>query len=325
MMKTHRFARALAMTSALSLIPAAAHAQPTEKPAATGSPAATAQAREHFQRGVKLYEEDDFRTALIEFKRAYELAPNSTILFNIGNSYYQLREYAEALKNLEQYVREVGAAIPKESRAQADREIEELRGRVAHVTFTSNVPGAELTMDDAKVGALPLPQNQIISSGRHRLSLSKPGYRTVTKDVDIAGGDTLSIPFEMKAEELTVMGSPPVIEKSGGHAGSIAAFSIGVVGLAVGTVAGIAALSNKSDLDDACVDKVCPRSAQDNVDSFSRNGIVSTIGFAVGGAGLVLGGILYYAESSRKREDRTMRSRQPFVLRAGGAGLMTHF
>ena len=55
---------------------------------AQGSPDVVAQASEHFTRGVRLYQEDDFRTALIEFSRAYELAPNPAVLFDLYNEPY---------------------------------------------------------------------------------------------------------------------------------------------------------------------------------------------------------------------------------------------
>ena len=41
-----------------------------------------AEARAHFSRGVEFYKEGDYRTALIEFKRAYEVLPNYKVLYN---------------------------------------------------------------------------------------------------------------------------------------------------------------------------------------------------------------------------------------------------
>lgn len=318
----HFFLRGVVVSAAL-VVPAVAQAQSADKPsAAAGSP--VSQAREHFQRGVKLYEEDDFRTALIEFKRAYELSPNATLLFNIGNSYYQLREYADALRALEQYVREVGSAIPKDAKVQVDREVEDLRGRVAHVTFQSNVAGAELAMDETKVGTLPLAQNQIVSAGRHRLELTKPGYKTLIKDVDIAGGDNVSIPFDLKAEDTSSAVAAAPVEKPN-HTASIVVLSVGLAGIVVGTVGGIAALSSKSNLNDQCSGKTCPRSSQSDVDAFSRNGVISTIGFSVGAAALVAGGLLFWWESSKAHGSTRTGSNKWLTVRPGGAGLVAQF
>ena len=65
------------------------------------------EADRHFQRGVALYVEADYRGALVEFERAYTLAPNGIVLFNVGETQYQLRDYAAALATFEHYLVEV--------------------------------------------------------------------------------------------------------------------------------------------------------------------------------------------------------------------------
>jgi hypothetical protein len=72
----------------------------------------------------------------------------------------------------------------------------------------------------------------------------------------------------------------------------IAALAIGGVGVVVGTIFGISAMGNKSSLNDKCVNKVCPASSQSDIDSFSRNGTISTVGFAIGIVGLATGTVL---------------------------------
>ena len=57
--------------------------------------------RKHFQAGVQFYKENDFRAALIEFKRAYELAPNFKVLYNLGQTSLELQDYASALRSFE--------------------------------------------------------------------------------------------------------------------------------------------------------------------------------------------------------------------------------
>ncbi|HEX7603304.1 MAG TPA: hypothetical protein VF316_16915, partial [Polyangiaceae bacterium] len=54
------------------------------------------EAGQHFQRAVSLYNETDYNGALVEFKRAYATAPNVNVLYNIGQSQFQLQRYAQA-------------------------------------------------------------------------------------------------------------------------------------------------------------------------------------------------------------------------------------
>ena len=70
-------------------------------------------ARQHHRRGLELYDEGDFRLALVEFERAYSVGHNFKILFNIGQVHFQLNGYAKARLALEQYLKEGGAAVPR--------------------------------------------------------------------------------------------------------------------------------------------------------------------------------------------------------------------
>src|SRR6266478_2010920 len=80
------------------------------------SPAALAdsktdEAKTHFKNGADLYDENNFRGALVEFQRAYELAPSYRILFNIGQVEMELQDYAGALTAYARYLREGGPDI----------------------------------------------------------------------------------------------------------------------------------------------------------------------------------------------------------------------
>jgi hypothetical protein len=253
---------------------------------------AVAQARGHFLRGVKLYEEDDFRAALIEFNRAYELAPNWAVLYNVGQSYYQLRDYANALRVLESYETLGATAIPGDRRSQVDREIEELRGRVAHVAIASNVAGATVTIDDAAIGESPLAAPHIVGAGRHAIRLSKPGYVTASKVVDIAGGDNLDVTLDL----APLSRAPEAAAARPSLVPALVSVAVGGAGVVAGSVFGVLALNDKSSLQHECRGTACPTSAQGDIDAFSRDGTISTVGFVVGGAGIGAAVVLYLTE-----------------------------
>src|SRR5580698_10681100 len=109
----------LALTLAFALAPAS-FADPPESP--------TKQASEHFDRGVAMYGEADYRAALVEFKKAYEIAPNAAVLYNLGQTYYQLQNYAEALGAFQQYLAQSGDSPSHLAEVQAA--INTLKARV---------------------------------------------------------------------------------------------------------------------------------------------------------------------------------------------------
>jgi Flp pilus assembly protein TadD len=76
-----RRAMALLVTTTLlgAAPPSAVLAQSSDS-----SEAARHEARERFDRGLELFNDGDNPGALAEFKRAFELIPNSVVLYNIG-------------------------------------------------------------------------------------------------------------------------------------------------------------------------------------------------------------------------------------------------
>jgi len=317
------------LSTTLAAAPLPSPAQPSSTASAADS---VGRARQHFTRGVKLYEEDDFRTALIEFNRAYELAPNWQVLYNIGQASYQLRDYANALKTLERYVAAGGASIAPDRRQQVDREMEELRGRVAHVTFLSNVRGAELTLDDVALGATPFAGPELVGAGRHKVTASKVGWGAATRVVDIAGGDNLTIALELREESAPQSRDAGALVETHkpSYAPAVVTGAIGVAGVAVGALFGAAAINNHSTLSGECsATRQCPYGSQSEIDAFSRNGLVSTIGFGVGAAGLVVAIVLLVTERAQAGKVPPATGESPVHggpwIGPGGAGLSGAF
>jgi hypothetical protein len=152
---------------------------------------ATHDAAKHFQRGVALYGEADYRAALVEFKRAYTTAPNPSVLYNVGETEYQLQDYASALTTFERYLGEVGAGDPH--RAEVDGTVETLRARVGHVAISTSPSGADVTVDDVSVGRTPLDKPLLVSIGRRKIVATLPGRTPVTRFIDVAADDTVPV------------------------------------------------------------------------------------------------------------------------------------
>lgn len=127
------------LVSALVSVAMVAPASPAAKPAAgaEGSAAASTsaapaddaklkRAEELFLNGRQLFKEGSYEAAILAFQESYELSKLPEILYNIGNSYEKLGDFANARKYLDQY----RAFAPEKERELLGRRIQNLDQRL---------------------------------------------------------------------------------------------------------------------------------------------------------------------------------------------------
>lgn len=197
--------RILALAAALALATPAAPVLAQAPTKAQQQEAAT-----RFKKGLELFKEGDYQAALIEFRRANELAPNFNVLYNIGQVYFQLQDYPGALVVLQRYLDEGGNGIPSSRRAEVQKDIDKLKARVANLEITSTVADAEVSIDDVPIGKTPLNKSIMVSAGRHKVSVTKTGFTAATKLVEIASAEKQTVqldPIEQKNAPIVI--APP--------------------------------------------------------------------------------------------------------------------
>lgn len=257
-------------------------------PVKLASPEARQEASSRFARGVQFYNDGDFKLALIEFQRAYEIVPSYKFLYNIGQVNLQLSAYAKSLQALERYLQEGADRVPAERRAEVEKDIASLKTRTARVTLTSNVEGAEFLLDDNLVPQDQLAVPVLVDAGDHRISARKNGYVSNSKAVTLAGGDVLSVNVDLT--EVPTMGTTIVTEQGTSYtwAGWV---GTGVLASAA-VVTGLLASSSAAELKDL---RASPRATREDLDSQERN--VKQYALAtdvLAGSAIIAGGVTLY-------------------------------
>lgn len=153
------------------------------------------EARARIARGIELYDEGDYRLALVELERAYEIQPSYKILYNIGQVHFQLGEYARAHRVLRRYLEEGGDQVPPERRAEVEKDLATLATRVATVTIQVDVPDAEIAIGDQPPARAPV--RTLVEAGALRIRVSKPGYEPQHRTVKLAGGDDVVVRVQL--------------------------------------------------------------------------------------------------------------------------------
>jgi len=243
----------------------------------------------HFQRGVALYTEADYRAALVEFRRAYDIAPNAAVLYNIGETYYQLQNYAAALLALQRYLVESGTTASH--RQEVEQTLDTLRARVGKIAITTNAVGCEITIDDELVGKTPLGDPVLVSIGRRKITARLGGRPAETRFVDVAAGDTVRIALSVgdpsglapPGETTPIPAGPP------GRRNLLPGWiATGILGAGAVTTGVLAILASR-DLQDARNQYPVLRDDLDR--KASRVKVLSIVGDALGIATVIVGGI----------------------------------
>jgi hypothetical protein len=166
-------------------------------------------AASRFQIAVELYHEGNYAGALAEFKKAYQISPSYRVLFNIAQTQYALGDFVSAYKSLNQYRSEGGDGIPAERVTQVNEMSGKLAERIAYVTISSNVAGAEIRVDDVSVGTSPLPGPVSVNVGTRRISAVDGGRLAAVRVVTVAGRETAKVELQFEQPVASVPVAAP--------------------------------------------------------------------------------------------------------------------
>lgn len=279
----------------------------------------TQQAAAHFDRGVSLYNETDYRAALVEFKKAYEIAPNPGVLYNLGQTYFQLQNYAAALTTFRQFVREAGENPHK---AEVEQYIKTLEARVGKVQITTTTP-AEITIDDESVGKTPLAAPIDVSIGHRKVMALVAGKPAETRYVDVATGETVKVDISITAEPAApplqpskTPAGPVDKEPKPSHARVILWSATGALAAGAG-VTGALAWKSSSDLDK--LKKTFPTTPDALDAQASRTKNLSLASDILTGAAILTGCAALYVTLTHKSSKEVHAGLTPTGVIVGGA------
>jgi hypothetical protein len=263
-------------------------------------------ARQLYNQGIELREKGDLRGALEKLRAAHALGNTPLTGIELCKTHASLAQPVEA----REVCLGVGRIPPlagetsrsQDARNEAARFAEEMKPRIAivrlHITGVPQGREPIVTVDGAPVPAAALGEARAINPGKHDISARVGNGPETRSQVDLAPGETkeIALPVTAPPQEATPVvapgpgyrgENPPPRERSNGLA--TAGFIVGGIGVGIGAVAGIVALSGKSDLEKKCGENICGVEEHEALDSAKRWGNVSTTFFIIGGAGLLVG------------------------------------
>jgi hypothetical protein len=312
-------------------------------PLALAAPAAAqdiAAAEALFNRGLADMEAGRYETGCPAIAESHRLDPRAGTLFTLAECENRRGRLATAVALYGDFLALV-ARMPADQRAkQRDRQQTALEQKAAlqrevpelALSLPPNAPaGTVVKRDGVTLSGPSLGIGLPVDPGEHTVSTEAPGGPLTEVRIKIGKAEKKQITLEIKTgaptakapgPEATARGpaAPNPAPDAGPSAQRVVAFTVGgvgVAGLILGGVMGALTLGEKETITKRCPDKVCDHQGKIVVDRAQTTGLVSTIGFGVGLAGVATGVVLLLTEPARPKGPAAARRRDAKRLSAG--------
>lgn len=216
-------------------------------------------AKEYFQRGIVLFDAGDYKGALENFEKSYELRQYDRIRYNIGVCHYFLGEYASALNALVRFLLEEGVEAGSQEANQAHKIIKKIEGKSGVVNVVAKEAGIEIRVDGVVFGKSPLPAGIYVEAGTHEIQAGAGKGREWKSVFTIEAGESKVIQLKLAEKPVVPAGSEG--RQDGGDRITscrelfYASLALTIAAIGGGTVSGAISLSKTGELGD--LDREC--------------------------------------------------------------------
>jgi tetratricopeptide (TPR) repeat protein len=216
--------------------------------------------------GLLLRRQGKDTEALDDFRRAYALEPTPRGQAQIALAEQALGHWLEAEADLGHALAASQDAWIVANRGLLESGLANIRGRLGWLEVTADVPDAELWVNDARVGTLPLAHPVRLEAGNAVIEVRAAGYAAARRltTIDPGGGAREAVhlvplpeaavappegrPSETPAERVRVVPGQRRVQNVG-----FVVAGAGVLGLSLGAYFGVLTLQLKHDRDVACL------------------------------------------------------------------------
>ncbi|WP_104980508.1 hypothetical protein [Sorangium cellulosum] len=278
-------------------------------PAAAQGDIATAEAI--FNRGLADMEAGRYETGCKALAESHRLDPRPGTLFTLATCEARWGRIATAVTRYGDYLSLYQRLPPDQQRRQGERpnvakqQREKLAPLVPELAL-SLPPGAPagtvVKRDGVVLGDAVLGVSVPVDPGEHVVSTEPPGGLVRETRIRLAQGEKKKLVLEVDGA-----GAPGTDDGgSGRRTAMFVAGGVGAAGLILGGVTGALTLGKRSVVEKHCGSAIgstdetaCDPTGLEAAESASTTGLVSTIGFGVGLAGLGTAAVLYLTEPKR--------------------------
>lgn len=279
---------------------------------ASGQDAAAAKAL--FTEGLAGMQAGEYEKGCPAIESSYKLDPRPGTLFTLAECEAKRGRLATAVARYDDYIALYAQLPEDQKKKQGDRE---QISRMQRDALGPEVPQLKLTLpaqapkdtavtrNGVKLDSASLGIALRVDPGEHVITTQAPGGPITEVKVTIGKGERkpvfLDVALPPSAQKLPPPGPRPDRPMSGQRIAAIAAGGVGVAGLVLGGVMGGLTIERKSVIEANCgmipSDPTgCNDAGLSAASEAKTLGLVSTIGFGVGGAGVAAAVVLFLTE-----------------------------
>jgi len=161
-------------------------------------------ARELFEQGLHLVEQERWEDALDAFDESIRLFPTQAASYNRALCLGLMGRPADGVHALQAYLSDYAGQIDESRRAEVEREMASLRQRVGRLDVRiQGAPSASVLLNGEAVGQAPLSEPIAVNPGRHHVTVQAEGFEPVARWVNVGAGDVLSLVIALDRGEAT--------------------------------------------------------------------------------------------------------------------------
>ncbi len=274
----------------------------------------TLESDQFFSKGMEAMGANNYALACPLLQRSVDLKPRAGALFQLGDCYDRGGRPASAVAVYSRALSFIGNLPPEEAGSETNvARVTHIKDRLAVLkpiipTVTLMLPAGLPPGTTVKLDGRELPLETLglpweVDPGEHIVVAQIPGGPEATTKFAIQINEKKSVEVQVLAKPADPPPNPnpnpnpnPAHDTGTSSGAPTAAYvvgGIGVVGLAVGSIAGIIALSKSGTVKDNCVETICNQQGYDAATSAKGAATISTVGFVIGIIGVTVGTILY--------------------------------
>lgn len=293
----------------LSLVAPAARGAPAESKATTEQKAA---ARALAVKAWELYEAGKYTEAIEQFQKAEKTFHAPTLVWGAAKACLKSGRLLEARALFQRVVNEKipdNASVEFRGAQQTSKEaLADLEPRIPTVQISvRGAAGRPVALKiDGALSPAELDKPVAMDPGPHQIAAVPEGGDAVAKNLDLKEGAHERVEIDLTptpapAPLVSVkkkIDTPP--PKRGSVAPAVISFSLGAIGAGAGVVTGLETLNRTKAIKSRCMGVHCLTTDAAAGSTAKTFGILSTVGFAVAGAGIVTGVTLLAVRSKPK-------------------------